>query len=173
MLKSYSSSSTSHKNQKNNNASITLNPKPVAKTRKGTKGPVHICNIYASWIMIIRRMNPYEIFLRMIHHLLWMNRHQKQGDRRPYLQGGSAESVPREAKLFPVRIPIMAPIIQWTVFSLPIDESHPFSDITKLISSRKSMEQISSKPQTIFRLVSHVTCDRSVVFSGYIEFLHQ
>jgi hypothetical protein len=63
LLKSYSSSSASHKNQKNNNASITLNPKPVAKTRKGTKGPVHICNIYASWIMIIRRMNPYEIFL--------------------------------------------------------------------------------------------------------------
>ena len=42
MLKSYSSSSTSHQNQKNNNASIKLNPKPVAKTRKGTKGPVQI-----------------------------------------------------------------------------------------------------------------------------------
>jgi hypothetical protein len=40
ILKSYSSSSTSHQNQKNNNASIKLNPKPVAKTRKGTKGPV-------------------------------------------------------------------------------------------------------------------------------------
>jgi hypothetical protein len=40
-------------------------------------------------------------------------------------KGGSAESDPREAKLFPVPIPIMAPIIQWTVFSLPIDESHP------------------------------------------------
>jgi hypothetical protein len=37
----------------------------------------------------------------------------------------SAESVPREAKLFPVLIPIMAPIIQWTVCSLPIDELHP------------------------------------------------
>jgi hypothetical protein len=36
------------------------------------------------------------------------------------------ESVPREAKLVPVPIPIMAPIIQWTVCSLPIDESQPF-----------------------------------------------
>ena len=126
MLKSYSSSSTSHQNQKNNNVSIKLNPKSVAKTRKGITGPVQVCNRYASWIMIIRRMNPYEIFLRMIHHLLWMSRHQKQGDRRPYLQRGSAESVPREAKLVPVPIPIMAPIIQWTVCSLPIDESQPF-----------------------------------------------
>ena len=77
--------------------------------------------------MIIRKMNPYEIFLRMIHNLLWMSHHQKQGDRRPYLQKGegSAESVPKEAKLFPDPIPIMAPIIQWTVCSLPTDESHP------------------------------------------------
>ena len=75
--------------------------------------------------MIIRRMNAYEIFLRMIHNLLWLSRHQKQGDRRPYLQRGSTESVPREAKLFPDPIPIMAPFTQWTMCSLPIDESHP------------------------------------------------
>jgi hypothetical protein len=87
--------------RKNNNASIKLNPKPVAKTRKGTKGPVHICNRYASWIMIIRRMNPYEIFLRMIHHLLWMSRHQKQGDRRPYLQRGVGRKCPKRSKTFP------------------------------------------------------------------------
>jgi hypothetical protein len=101
MLKSYSSSSTSHQNQKNNNASIKLNPKPVAKTRKGITGPVQICNRYASWIMIIRRMNPYEIFLRMIHHLLWMSRHQKQGDRRPYLQRGVGRKCPKGSKTFP------------------------------------------------------------------------
>ena len=37
MLKSSSSSSTSHQNKKKNNANLTLNSKPVAKTRKGTK----------------------------------------------------------------------------------------------------------------------------------------
>jgi hypothetical protein len=33
-------------------------------------------------ILIIRRMNPYGIFL----HLLWIRRHQKHGDRRADLQ---------------------------------------------------------------------------------------
>ena len=101
MLKSSSSSSTSHQNKKKNIANLKLNPKPVAKIRKGTKGPVQICNIYASWIMIIRRMNPYEIFLRMIRHLLWMSRHQKQRDRRPYLQRWVGRKCPKRNKAFP------------------------------------------------------------------------
>ena len=83
---SYTTTSTSHQNKKKNTANLKLNPKSVAKTRKGTKGPVQICNKYGTWIMILWRMNPYDIFLRMIHYLLWMSRHQKQGDRRPYLQ---------------------------------------------------------------------------------------
>jgi hypothetical protein len=84
-------------------------------------------------------------------------------------KGGSAESVRREAKLFPVPIPIMAPIIQWAVFSLPIDESHPFSDITKLISRRKSMEQISSKPPDYFPV--SLPCDLRQV-GGFLR-LHR
>jgi hypothetical protein len=36
MLKSFSSSSTSHQNKKKNNANLKLNPMPVATTRKGT-----------------------------------------------------------------------------------------------------------------------------------------
>jgi hypothetical protein len=44
----YVSSFTSHQNKKKNNANLRLNPKPVAKARKGTKGPVQIFNIYAS-----------------------------------------------------------------------------------------------------------------------------
>jgi len=101
MLKSASSSSTSHQNKKKNNASLTLNSKPVAKIRKGTKGPVQICNRYASWFMIIRRTKPYEIFLRMIHHLLWMSRHQEKGNRRPYLQSGVGRKCPKRSKTCP------------------------------------------------------------------------
>jgi hypothetical protein len=74
---------------------------PVATTRKGTNWPVQICNRYTSWIIIIGRINPYEIFLRMIHHLLWMSRHQKQGDRRPYLQSGVGRQCPKRSKTFP------------------------------------------------------------------------
>jgi ATP-dependent Zn protease len=83
---SYTTTSTSHQNKKKNTANLKLNPKYVAKTRLGTKGPVQICNKYGTWIMILWRMNPYDVFLRMIHYLLWMSRHQKQGDRRSYLQ---------------------------------------------------------------------------------------
>ena len=35
---------------------------------------------------MIRRRNFYGIFLRMIHHLLWMSRHTKRGDLRADLQ---------------------------------------------------------------------------------------
>jgi hypothetical protein len=37
-------------------------------------------------ILMIRRRNFYGIFLRMIHHLLWMSRHQKRGDLPADLQ---------------------------------------------------------------------------------------
>jgi hypothetical protein len=31
-------------------------------------------------ILMIRKRNLYGIFVQMIHHLLWMSRHQKRGD---------------------------------------------------------------------------------------------
>jgi hypothetical protein len=37
-------------------------------------------------ILMIRKRNLYGIFVQMIHHLLWMSRHQKRGDLRADLQ---------------------------------------------------------------------------------------
>jgi hypothetical protein len=49
---------------------------------KPEKDPVQVHNRYGhldSWI------NPYGIFLRMIHHHLWLSRHQKRADLRRFL----------------------------------------------------------------------------------------
>ena len=52
-------------------------------------------------ILRIRRMNLYGIFLRMIHHLLWMSRHRKRWDRLVDLRKEVGGKVPNRSKAFP------------------------------------------------------------------------
>jgi hypothetical protein len=50
---------------------------------------------------MIRRRNLCGIFLRTIHHLLWMSRHQKRGDLRADLQRAVDGKDPNGRKAFP------------------------------------------------------------------------
>ena len=51
---------------------------------------------------MIRRRNLYGIFLRMIHHLIWMSRRQNRGDLRSDLQSaGGRRKDPNGRKAFP------------------------------------------------------------------------
>jgi hypothetical protein len=52
-------------------------------------------------VLMMRRRSPYGIFLRMIHHLQWMSRHQKRGDLREDLQREDGGRVLNGRKAFP------------------------------------------------------------------------
>ena len=82
-------------------------------------------------VLMMRRRSPYGIFLRMIHHLQWMSRHQKRGDLRVDLQRRTAEGFSTEEKLFPDPTPIMASIIQWNCRGLNVN----FIEITLLVQA--------------------------------------
>ena len=74
-----SNSSTSH--QINKNTNLKFRNKACCKYKAWHKRTLSRSTIDMG-ILVIRRMNPYGIFL----HLLWISRHQKHGDRRADLE---------------------------------------------------------------------------------------
>ena len=72
-------------------------------------------------ILICRRMSPHGIFLRMIHHLLWMGRYQEQEDHSRSPKGGRQKVYKTEANVLPDQTPIMAQIIQWNCRGLKVN----------------------------------------------------
>ena len=80
-----------------------------------------------NYILMIRRRNLYGIFLRMIHHLLWMSRHQKRGDLQRAVGGKDLNG----RKAFPRSDPQNENIIQWNSRGLEIN----FIEITLLVQA--------------------------------------
>ena len=80
---------------------------------------------------MIRRRNLYGIFLRVIHHLLWMSRHQKLGDLPADLQRAVGGKDLNGRKAFPRSDPQNENIIQWNSRGLKIN----FIEITLLVQA--------------------------------------
>ena len=77
-------------------------------------------------ILMIRRRNLYGIFHRMIHHLLWMSRHEKRADLQRAVGGKDLNG----KKAFPRSDP-QNENIQWNSRGLKIN----FIEITLLVQA--------------------------------------
>ena len=104
---STSSNSSSHQNKKEQkkNKNLKLKTETCRNDRARQKRTLSR-SITDMDVLMMRRRSPYGMFLRMIHHLHWMSRHQKRGDLRVDLQkGGRRKGSQRKKSFSPIRHP--------------------------------------------------------------------